>query len=398
MLADISHKKSEVLIVDDIPSNLNFLSEVLHLEGISVLLATTGADAIEIARYKHPDLILLDIAMPMMDGYEVCEKLKSDPDIADIPVIYLTARTEPEDILKGFQTGAVDYILKPFNATELIARVKTHLELRAKTEALKTINFRLEEQVRQRTAEITEANRNLTDTNRKLEMAYQELTNLDKAKDEFIRHINHELRTPLQGIHGFTLILEDIVESPEQKEYLQAINSLVKRLVKLSEISLLFTEIKAKNYKITLKPLSIKNSINQILEVFREERQRINVLHNFPDENFLIKADQRLMNTCLELVVDNALKYTPENGKVTIRTFHEETLAGVEIMDEGPGFTSKALESLYELFTADNLRYHSHGFGIGLATAKVILDTLSAKLDISNLPEKGAAVRMVFEV
>jgi two-component system sensor histidine kinase/response regulator len=398
MLADISHKKSEVLIVDDIPSNLNFLSEVLHLEGISVLLATTGADAIEIARYKHPDLILLDIAMPMMDGYEVCEKLKSDPDIADIPVIYLTARTEPEDILKGFQTGAVDYILKPFNATELIARVKTHLELRAKTEALKTINVRLEEQVRQRTAEITEANRNLTDTNRKLEMAYQELTNLDKAKDEFIRHINHELRTPLQGIHGFTLILEDIVESPEQKEYLQAINSLVKRLVKLSEISLLFTEIKAKNYKITLKPLSIKNSINQILEVFREERQRINVLHNFPDENFLIKADQRLMNTCLELVVDNALKYTPENGKVTIRTFHEETLAGVEIMDEGPGFTSKALESLYELFTADNLRYHSHGFGIGLATAKVILDTLSAKLDISNLPEKGAAVRMVFEV
>ncbi|HLO57334.1 MAG TPA: hybrid sensor histidine kinase/response regulator [Bacteroidales bacterium] len=398
MLADISHKKSEVLIVDDIPSNLNFLSEVLHLEGISVLLATTGADAIEIARYKHPDLILLDIAMPMMDGYEVCEKLKNDPDIADIPVIYLTARTEPEDILKGFQTGAVDYILKPFNATELIARVKTHLELRAKTEALKTINVRLEEQVRQRTAEITEANRNLTDTNRKLELAYQELTNLDKAKDEFIRHINHELRTPLQGIHGFTLILEDIVESPEQKEYLQAINSLVKRLVKLSEISLLFTEIKAKNYKITLKPMSIKNSINQILEVFREERQRINVLHNFPDENFFIKADQRLMNTCLELVVDNALKYTPENGKVTIRTFHEETLAGVEIMDEGPGFTSKALESLYELFTADNLRYHSHGFGIGLATAKVILDTLSAKLDISNLPEKGAAVRMVFEV
>jgi two-component system sensor histidine kinase/response regulator len=334
----------------------------------------------------------------MMDGYEVCEKLKSDPDCADIPVIYLTARTEPEDILKGFQTGAVDYILKPFNATELIARVKTHLELRAKTEALKTINVRLEEQVRQRTAEITEANRNLTDTNRKLEMAYQELTNLDKAKDEFIRHINHELRTPLQGIHGFTLILEDIVESPEQKEYLQAINSLVKRLVKLSEISLLFTEIKAKNYKITLKPLSIKNSINQILEVFREERQRINVLHNFPDENFFIKADQRLMHTCLELVVDNALKYTPENGKVTIRTFHEDTLAGVEIMDEGPGFTSKALESLYELFTADNLRYHSHGFGIGLATAKVILDTLSAKLDISNLPEKGAAVRMVFEI
>src|SRR5512133_522757 len=392
------NRKQQVLIVDDIPSNLNFLSEVLHVEGIGVLLATGGADALEIARYKLPDLILLDIAMPGMDGYEVCAGLKADPITRDIPVIYLTARTEPEDILKGFNTGAVDYILKPFNAAELIARVKTHLELKNTTAELKAINLQLQEVVRLRTTEITEDNKELTIANRKLEKAYEDLSNLDKAKDEFIRHINHELRTPLQGIHGFTLILEDIVESPEQKEYLQAINFLVKRLVKLSEISLLFTEIKAKNYKITLKPLSLKHSINQILDVFREDKERINVLHSLPEDNCFIKADQRLMNTCLELVVDNALKYTPESGKITIRTFHEDAQAGVEVLDEGPGFTSKALESLYELFTADNLRYHSHGFGVGLATAKVILDTLSGKLDISNLPDKGAAVRMVFEI
>ncbi len=393
-----SAKKYEILIVDDIPSNLNFLSEVLHVEGIGVMLATTGAGAIEIAHYKLPDLILLDIAMPMMDGYEVCEKLKADPVTRDIPVIFLTARTEPEDILKGFQTGALDYILKPFNATELIARVKTHLELRDKTEELKSINSRLEEEVRQRTAEISDANRNLTDTNLKLEKAYDELSNLDKAKDEFIRHINHELRTPLQGIHGFTLILEDIVESPEQKEYIQSINSLVKRLVKLSEISLLFTEIKAKNYKITLKPVSLKHSINQILEIFRKEREKITVVHSSPEENVYVRADQRLMNTCLELIIDNALKYTSEDGKVIIRTFRNEDLAGIEVTDDGPGFTPKALESLYELFSADNLRYRSHGFGVGLATAKIILDTLCAKLDVSNLPEKGAVVRMVFDI
>ena len=398
MLDSTSHKKYEILIVDDIPSNLNFLSEVLHAEDIGVMLATTGAGALEIARYKLPDLILLDIAMPVMDGYEVCEKLKADPVTRDIPVIFLTARTEPEDILKGFQAGAVDYILKPFNAMELIARAKTHLELKEKTEALKSINSVLEEEVRQRTAEISEANRNLTDANVKLEQAYDELSNLDKAKDEFIRHINHELRTPLQGIHGFTLILEDIVESPEQKEYIQNINSLVKRLVKLSEISLLFTEIKAKNYKITLKPVSLKHSINQILEIFRKERDRITVVHSQPDENVYVRADQRLMNTCLELIIDNALKYTPDDGRVIIRTFRNDDLAGIEVTDDGPGFTPKALESLYELFSADNLRYRSHGFGVGLATAKIILDTLCAKLDVSNLPEKGAVVRMVFDV
>jgi len=398
MLNEIHHSKPEVLIVDDIPSNLNFLSEVLHLEGISVMLATSGIDALEIARYKLPDLILLDIAMPLMDGYEVCAKLKSDDTTRDIPVIYLTARTEPEDILKGFESGAVDYILKPFNATELVARVKTHLELKAKTEELKSMNLRLEEEVRQRTAEITAANETLTETNRKLKNAYEDLSNLDKAKDEFIRHINHELRTPLQGIHGFTLILEEIVETPEQKEYLQSINLLVKRLVKLSEISLLFTEIKAKNYKITLKLLSLNHMIHHLLETYRNYRNRITMIDNSPEEFVFVKADQRLMNTCLELVIDNALKYSPEDGKIIIRTFRENTRAGIEVLDEGPGFSAKAIESLYELFTADNLKYHSHGFGVGLATAKIILDTLSARLDISNLPGKGAAVKMIFEV
>lgn len=397
MLSDLMNKKPEVLIVDDIPSNLNFLSEVLHLEGIGVIMATRGDDALKIAGYKHPDLILLDIAMPVMDGYEVCARLKSDPETQDIPVIYLTARTEPEDILKGFETGAVDYILKPFNATELIARVKTHLELRAKTEALKTINVRLEEQVKQRTAEITKANSELRESNYKLAIAYEELSNLDKAKDEFIRHINHELRTPLQGIHGFTLIMEDLVQSPEEKEYLQSINTLVKRLVKLSELSLLFTEIKANNYKINLKPLVLKQSINQIIETFRDSSERIKIEY-CPDENLAVNTDQRLVNTCLELVVDNALKYSPENGTVLIRTFCDSGSAGVEVLDSGPGFTTKALDSLYELFTADNLKFHSHGFGVGLATAKVILDTLSARMQISNLPDKGAAVKMVFEI
>jgi two-component system, sensor histidine kinase and response regulator len=391
-------RKFEVLIVDDIPSNLNFLSEVLHEEGISVMLATSGVDALKIASYKLPDLILLDIAMPAMDGYEVCARLKSDPFTHDIPVMYLTARTEPEDILKGFETGAVDYILKPFNATELIARVKTHLELKDKTEKLKHVNIILEEQVKQRTAEITKVNQSLTEANVKLEKAYEELSNLDKAKDEFMRHINHELRTPLQGIHGFTLILEDLVKSPEEKEYIRSINSLVKRLVKLSEISLLFTEIKAKNYNIVLKPLSLIKVVKQALDLFSDDLNKITVDHQNAEEEVIVKADARLMNACLELIIDNALKYSSEKGEVRVCTFRDGNYAGIEVTDNGPGFSEKAMENLYKLFTADNLRYHSHGFGIGLATAKIILDTLSAKLDVSNLPDNGASVRMMFEV
>jgi CheY-like chemotaxis protein/anti-sigma regulatory factor (Ser/Thr protein kinase) len=390
------NKKHQVLIVDDIPSNLNFLSEVLHAEGIGVMLATTGADALDIAQYKLPDLILLDIAMPVMDGYEVCDRLKENPVTKDIPVIYLTARTEPEDILKGFETGAVDYILKPFSSAELVARVKTHLELKDITEELRTINTRLEEQVKQRTQELTVANQTLTETNQKLEQAYDDLSNLDKAKDEFIRHINHELRTPLQGIHGFTLILEEIVDSPEQKEYIQSINSLVKRLVKLSEISLLFTEIKAKNYEISLKPVSLKNAIDHVVESFKKDREKISVVHYLPDEPLFVQADQRLFLICLELIIDNALKYSADRGRVTVATNRNNGIIYLEVTDNGPGFSPKALESLYDLFTADNLPYRSHGFGVGLATAKIIADTIAARLEIANLPEKGAMVRIIF--
>jgi K+-sensing histidine kinase KdpD len=112
----------------------------------------------------------------------------------------------------------------------------------------------------------------------------------------------------------------------------------------------------------------------------------------------VIKADQRLLNICLELIIDNALKYTADNGNITVKTVRDGSIVSLEVADDGPGFSTKALESLYELFTADNLKYRSHGFGIGLATAKIILDTLSAKLEISNLPGKGAMVRMIFEL
>jgi len=389
-------KRNQVLIVDDIPSNLNFLSEVLYDEGIGVLLATNGKDALEIAKNKLPDLILLDIAMPVMDGYEVCASLKEDPFTKDITVIYLTARTEPEDILKGFETGAVDYILKPFNAAELIARVKTHLELKEKSEALKAVNLQLEEQVRQRTAELTVTNRNLTETNQKLESAYQELALLDQAKDEFIRHINHELRTPLQGIHGFTLILEEIVNSPEQVEYIQAINSLVKRLVKLSEITLVFTEIKANNYKLALTPVSLANSVQQAAGLFPKEKGRISLVWNDNEEDLTVHTDEKLVLIVLEQILDNSVKYTAEKGKVQVRLFKEGQNVVIEVTDDGPGFSAKALEHLYELFSADNLKYRSHGFGIGLATVKSIVDTMQARLEINNLPQKGALVKITF--
>jgi two-component system sensor histidine kinase/response regulator len=389
-----AQKKYNILLVDDIPSNLNYLSDVLHKEGFGIMLATTGKEALLAARRELPDLILLEIALPEMDGYEVSCELKKDPFTQDIPVIFITARTEHEDIIKGFEVGAVDYIIKPFTYSELVARIKTQLELRKKTKELRYINMRLEELVRQRTNELQESNKNLTELNSKLKRAYEELSKLHKVKNEFVRHINHELRTPLQGIRGFTMILEELVETPEQKEYINSINQLVNRLVHLSEMSLLFTEMRLDNYKLQLEEVDLNEFVNQHIHI--SEYQSRNIVF-YPSENdIFIKADPELLSACLKLIVDNAIKYSPLGSEIKIESLQSENKAMLKISDQGPGFSKKALKNLYELFSADNQKYNKEGFGIGLATAKLIIDTLSSDIKIYNMPEKGACVQLIF--
>ncbi len=123
-------KKKTVLVVDDNLHNLQFLGNILGKNGYEPTMTRNGAQALLFLEKRQPDLILLDIMMPVMDGYEVCKRLKMDVGLKDIPVIFITAKTAPEDIVKGFEAGAVDYITKPFNSAELLARVKTHIEMK----------------------------------------------------------------------------------------------------------------------------------------------------------------------------------------------------------------------------------------------------------------------------
>ncbi len=126
----MSNGKSLVLAVDDKPQNLQFLGKLLSDNGYEVGMAQNGQQALNFVKKNEPELILLDVMMPDMDGYEVCQKLKEDFSTRHIPIIFLTAKTDPEDIVKGFDSGGVDYITKPFNSPELLVRVRTHIELK----------------------------------------------------------------------------------------------------------------------------------------------------------------------------------------------------------------------------------------------------------------------------
>ncbi len=388
----------EVLIVDDIPDNLQLLSNVLYQKDIGISIATSGKQAIDIVNHKIFDLILLDIFMPEMDGYEVCKILKSRDTTKNIPIIFLTARTDSESITKGFEVGGQDYITKPFNPEELLARVKTHLELKDKKDRLETMNVALEEKVKERTAQLEYANIQLENANQSLVEANQKLATLDKAKNDFLLLINHELRTPLHGITGFTRILEESLQATEYEEFIKSVNESVSRLVKLSESALLITSLRAESYQKNMETIVIKDLINNAIKHLSPKLQekQININTSIPDENSKTTIDKHLIINCLTIVIENAIQHSPPQSTIEIKTKEKDKQITIEVLDNGPGFSPEALSQLFEFFTSESLDAHSDGFGLGLASAKLIMDTLSGSIEVKNRSEGGAFVKLTF--
>jgi two-component system sensor histidine kinase/response regulator len=175
-------KKNQILIVDDTTENIQLLGECLQNNGYQIIVAQNGVQALKSINALPPDLILLDVMMPEMDGYEMCRLLKENPENCDIPVIFLTAKVETEDIIKGFKLGAVDYLTKPFNKDELLARVKTHLELRHSQILIEDQKIMLEKQ-------------------------NKELVEAAKLREDVSQIFSHDLKNPLAAIIGYPQLL-----------------------------------------------------------------------------------------------------------------------------------------------------------------------------------------------
>lgn len=382
--ADFAQKRS-VLIVDDFPENLIFVGDYLKQHGINVMFAVNGKEALKSVMKDTPDLLLLDISMPHMDGYEICRKLKENPITQHIPVIFLTAKVETEDIIKGFESGGVDYITKPFNLLELMSRVKTHLLLKDRHEKLQVMNSKLIDTVKRRTEKLQHAN--------------ERLAKLDRAKNEFLIHINHQLRTPLNGILGYSELLAQSKLHPEQADFVSEINRLVNRLVKLSERSLLFTELRADTYKFNIKLINIvsiiQNSINILHDKYVDKGVRL-INDIGEDDDLKVIADENLFYRCFNIVLDNALKYSPPNSNVIIMAEIQEDRKKIIIQDNGPGISDEYKEHLFDLFVADSHDDFNDGFGLGLATAKLIMDMLSAEIEVTSPQTGGTRVIMTF--
>jgi two-component system sensor histidine kinase/response regulator len=376
-------QRHKILIVDDIPKNIQILGNILSKENYQIAYAQSGEQALSITQHQAFDLILLDIMMPEMDGFEVCKLLKINPQTSDIPIIFLTAKADMNSIVKGFVVGGQDYITKPFNASELLARTITHIQLHEQKLALAEINEKLEDKVKERTLQ--------------LEEAYKRLNQLEKAKTDFLAIISHELRTPLNGITGLTTLLNLTSLTDEQQQYIHYLEDVANRLTRFSETALLITDLKTNKNQPDFLPTQVKYIMETTLHQFEEKNkgkyQSVQV--KMTNDDLMLAANTTLVKKSLEMLMENACKFAGPAVEIRLSVSATKKHIFLVCEDNGPGFSTEAQKRLFELFSTGDI-LHEEGTGLSLAAIKLIMDYHNGKVEVKNKEAGGAQIKLIF--
>lgn len=332
-----------ILAVDDNPRNLQLISSLLSQNGYKVVVANSGENALKYLSLKQPDLILLDVMMPEMSGYEVCEEIKKRPELEGIHVIFLTAKSELSDIVTGFRLGAVDYITKPFRGEEVLARIKTQLELQRnrkeleqKNNALKELSMELE---------------------RKNELISQEASKLRTAiaeKDRFFSILSHDLRAPLAGFLAGTELLENNIKNFSTEEaalFVSTMADSARQLNKLLENLLSWAQLQLGTLKPKPENLDLSGVADSVIRVYQSLATQKNiVLENKISISTHAFADYQMTTTILRNLISNALKFTPRGGKISLHNHPaDKGMVCVAVSDTGIGIGEEILANLFRI-------------------------------------------------
>lgn len=348
--------KSIILIVDDNPKNLQVLGNVLKPIDCELSLAFNGKESYERALSIHPDLILLDIMMPDMDGYEVCAQLKSNEETRDIPVIFITAKTQIDDIVHGFEAGAVDYITKPFNTSELLARVKTHLELRQIREQLEEANA---------------------------------------AKDKFFSIIAHDLRSPFTTIASFIRLITKNIDTLEKTDILKLSLDLKHSTDKTQALlDNLLWWARAHTGQLIHSPQSINAArlFNETITVMQQTADEKGIsLENTIPEHILVSCDRHMVNTAIRNLVSNAIKFTRQDGKVIVSAVDTRDHVEFLIADNGVGMSENIKNSIFKVDSKITTKgtADEKGSGLGLLLCKEFIELNGGQIWVESIPDKG---------
>lgn len=377
-----------ILIVDDILANLDILSETLSAVGYDVAIANAGKLAFEQLEQKLPDLILLDITMPDMDGFEICQKLKSNHTTCNIPVIFITAISDTESKIKSFELGAVDYITKPFQQQEVLARVKTHLQLRKLTQ-------NLEKEVALKVLSLEQAKQTA-------EQAKQTAEEANRAKSQFLANMSHELRTPLNAILGITEGLQEKIfgsVNEQQKKALQTVESSGNHLLELINDVLDVAKIESGQLELNFSLTTVSSLCQASLGFIKQlaEKKRIKLEMKLPQYLPELFVDERRIRQVLINLLNNAVKFTPDGGRISLEVqvnrqqFDPEAnkfkkFLRIAVVDTGIGIAKQNLKKIFQPFVQidSSLNRHYQGTGLGLALVKRIVEHHGGQVGVTS--------------
>jgi DNA-binding response OmpR family regulator len=369
--------QSDLMIVDDNPANLKLLEDMLVQQGHKVRSFPLGRLALAAAKKRAPQLILLDINMPEMNGYEVCEQLKSTPELAGIPVIFLSALGETEDKVKAFQAGAVDYVSKPFQFEEVHARVRTHLQLHNLQRALQAQNEQLEQTVAARTLELSRAN--------------ERLTILDRSKNEFLNLISHEFRTPLNGLLGVSEIILSSMAVTDRNDQLGGLYQRSRRrILSILDDALLLTQIDVSGERFKAAPFPLSAAVGRALEKTAEFAISRRVTLMLPALDMgLVSGSEDLLVRAMQALVETAVKFSADGG--TVRLSREVAPDSPKVVIESHGRTipPSAVAKFFDVFAIGEAMTPGGDLGLAPALAFRILSLFGGSVSVANIEPPG---------
>jgi len=352
-------EKGRIIIIDDFARNIQVVASILRDEGYRVAYAQNGPDGLVLLRESHFDLVLLDVMMPDMDGYEVCRHIREDPQILNVPVIFITAKGEPGDIVKGLEHGAVDYISKPFNPAELVYRVGIHIELKQSRDKLKELN---------------------------------------NMKDRFNSIMVHDIKSAFHTIMGLTEVLQARyhTSSEEQNlEYIETIYNSSHRLYVLLENILEWSKLQMGHVSWWPKNIPVKKLCVETMSMFGENASQKNVtLECLIENEHVVYADENMVRSILRNLLSNAVKFTGSGGIVTIGGENTPDMFRISITDTGTGISPEVQESLFKFAETGTMPGTAleRGTGIGLILTREQVNMNGGEIAVETVPGKGTTV------